>query len=66
MKIFQPKFFVMSHKKIGLDRSKGRPHGYAIYLIIKRTVKYEMSLGDSCCEEASKFRFVYSIASKFV
>ena len=57
MKIFQPKFFMMLHKKISWDRSKGRPHGYTIYLIIKGIVKYEMSLGGSCSEETSKFRF---------
>ena len=48
---------MMSHEKISQDESKGRPHGYTIYLIIERTVKYEMSLGGSCSEEVSKFRF---------
>ena len=57
MKIFQPKFFMMSHEKISQDESKGRPHGYTIYLIIERTAKYEMNLGGSCGEEVSKFRF---------
>ena len=53
MKIFQPKFFMMSHEKISQDESKGRPHGYTIIY----SAKYEMNLGGSCSEKVSKFRF---------